>query len=160
MSARRGDRVLITRRGAMLGHLTEQDLVETGIYQDDSATPLASSDLEVHRAIYRHTPALAVVHAHPRTAIALSLLEDEIIPVDAEGSYHIPRVPVVAAAATDAAQMAQAVAPALTPHQIVLVRGHGCFAAGQSLEEAYHKVSCLEESCQVLYYLRILRGER
>jgi ribulose-5-phosphate 4-epimerase/fuculose-1-phosphate aldolase len=39
------------------------------------------------------------------------------------------------------------------------VRGHGCFSIGQLLEEAYQWASCLEESSQILYYLRTIGGE-
>ena len=31
-----------------------------------------------------------------------------------------------------------------------MVRGHGCFSIGQTLEEAFQWVSCLEESCQII----------
>ena len=49
MSVRLGERVLIKRRGAMLGRLTERDLVETGLYEDDGGIVLASTELLVHR---------------------------------------------------------------------------------------------------------------
>ena len=74
-----GDRVIIKRRGAMLGRLKPHDLIETGLDKNDSGVALASTELIVHRAIYQATPALAVVHAHPRTAIAFSLSRDEIV---------------------------------------------------------------------------------
>ena len=71
LSMRFGDRVVIKRRGAMLGRLKEGDLIETGLEKADSGVMLASTKLVVHRAIYLATPALAIAHAHPRTAIAL-----------------------------------------------------------------------------------------
>jgi L-fuculose-phosphate aldolase len=37
------------------------------------------------------------------------------------------------------------------------VRGHGSFAAGQLLEEAYHYTTTLEESCRLLYLLKALQ---
>ncbi|RMG84580.1 MAG: fuculose phosphate aldolase, partial [Candidatus Dadabacteria bacterium] len=100
MSVRLGDRIVITRRGAMLGRLRPEDLVETGLEADDSMVTLASTELVVHRAIYRATSALAIVHTHPLHATALSLVEDAIVPVDSEGSYLLHRVPVVSAAKT------------------------------------------------------------
>ena len=75
MSIRSGDKLVITRRGSMLNNLGEQDIIETGINKNDRATPLAPTELAVHRSIYRLTPALAVIHAHPPHAIALSLAE-------------------------------------------------------------------------------------
>jgi L-fuculose-phosphate aldolase len=159
MSRRLGDRLVITRHGSQLGQLSKKDIIETGLDEDDANTGLASSETPVHRAIYRNTGALAIVHAHPRAAIALSLLEDEIVPVDMEGCYLSPRIPVVAAEIASGAPVAGPVAAALKQYKIIMVRGHGCFAIGQNLEEAYQLVSCLEESAQILYYCRTLGGQ-
>ena len=151
MSMRFGDRVVIKRRGAMLGRLKEGDLIETGLEKPDSGVALASTELVVHRAIYLATPALAIIHAHPRTAIALSLSRDEIVPIDNEGSYLLHRVPVIAAEfASGSGELEEKIPPALREYKIVMLRGHGCFAIGQTLDEAFQWVSCLEESCQII----------
>src|SRR5690554_481688 len=73
ISVRIGDRILITRRGSVIHNLTESDIIETGVYDDDSGVALASTELIVHREIYKKTTAMAIVHAHPVNAIALSL---------------------------------------------------------------------------------------
>jgi len=151
LSMRFGDRVVIKRRGAMLGRLKEGDLIETGLERADSGVLLASTELVVHRAIYLATPALAIVHAHPRTAIALSLSRDEIVPIDNEGSYLLHKVPVVAAEfASGSAELVERLPAALQEYKIVMLRGHGCFSIGQTLDEAFQWVSCLEESCQII----------
>jgi L-fuculose-phosphate aldolase len=80
----------------MLAHLSERDLIETGLDEDDSNIMLTSSELVVHRAIYQNTSALAIVHVHPPHAVALTMaLKDAIIPIDSEGSYLFRNVPVV-----------------------------------------------------------------
>jgi len=151
LSVRFGDRIIIKRRGAMLGRLKEGDLVETGLEKADSGVLLASTELVVHRAIYLATPALAIVHAHPRTAIALSLSREEIVPIDNEGSYLLHKVPVVAAEfASGSAEMVERLPAVLQQYKVVMLRGHGCFAIGQTLDEAFQWVSCLEESCQIV----------
>ena len=159
MSVRLGDRIIITRRGSQLGQLGAEDLIETGLYEDDSQIMLASSEVPVHRAIYLDTAALAIIHAHPRAAIALSLLEDEIVPVDTEGSYLLHKVPVVSSEIASGPQLAEIVSASLKQYKIIMVRGHGCFATGQLLEEAYQWVSCLDESSLVIYYVRTLGGQ-
>ena len=93
LSIRLGDRVIIKRRGAMLGLLKPHDLIETRLDKNDSGVVLASTELLVHRAIYLNTPALAVCHCHPRTAIAFSLSRDELVPIDNEASYLLKKVP-------------------------------------------------------------------
>lgn len=155
MSVRLGDRILITRRGSMAGRLKPGDLIETGLHSDDAMVTLASSELIVHRAIYQHTSALAIVHTHPPHATALSLTEDAIVPVDSEGSYLLHRVPVVTAKRTiGSSEVADLVGPALKDHKVVMLRGHGSFAVGEMLEEAFMLTSSLEFSSRILYLVR------
>src|SRR5512135_1010524 len=137
LSIRLGDRVVIKRRGAMLGQLKPHDLIETRLDKNDSGVALASTELLVHRTVYLHTPALAVVHCHPRTAIAFSLSRDELVPIDNEASYLLKKVPVVAEEfASGTPEMANKVANALKNYKIIMLRGHGSFATGSTLEEA------------------------
>jgi L-fuculose-phosphate aldolase len=150
LSVRLGDRVVIKRRGAMLGNLKPQDLVETRLDKNDSGVALASTELLVHRMVYMNTPALAIVHCHPRTAIAFSLSREELVPIDNEASYLLKKVPVVAEEfASGTPEMANKVANALKNYKIIMLRGHGSFATGQTLDEAFHWSSTLEESCQI-----------
>jgi len=157
ISVRVGDRLIIKRRGAMLGNLKPHDLVETGIEKNDSGVALASTELIVHRAIYMNTPALAVVHCHPRTAIAFSLSRDELVPIDNEASYLLKKIPVVTEEfASGTPEMANKVANALKNYKIIMLRGHGSFAIGSTLEEAFHWSSTLEESCQIELAVKII----
>ncbi len=156
LSVRFDERLVITRRGSMLGSLTEQDLIETGINKNDRMTPLASSELGVHRAIYRATRAQAVVHAHPPHATALSLVEKEIVPRD-EWQDVIGTVPVVGwGLDVKPGSLGEEIADALKNRHVVIVYGHGCFAVGQLLEEAFSFTTVLEEAAKVLCLLRSL----
>ena len=101
MSLRSGGRIWITRTGSMLGHLEPDDLVETPLSPEESRHPKASMELPVHLAIYRATSAQAILHAHPPSAVALSLVEEAIVPADSEGGYILGRVPVIAAVNVD-----------------------------------------------------------
>jgi L-fuculose-phosphate aldolase len=157
LSVRLGDRVVIKRRGAMLGNLKPHDLIETGLEKNDSGVALASTELLVHRTIYMTTPALAICHCHPRTAIAFSLSRDELVPIDNEASYLLKKVPVVTEEfASGTPQMAHKVAEALKNYKIIMLRGHGSFATGQTLDEAFHWSSTLEESCQIALAVKII----
>jgi L-fuculose-phosphate aldolase len=157
ISIRVGDRVIIKRRGAMLGRLKPHDLVETSIEKNDSGVALASTELLAHRTIYQMTPALAVVHCHPRTAIAFSLSRDEIVPIDNEASYLLKKVPVIwEEFASGTPEMAKNLAKTLQQYKIVFLRGHGSFAIGQTLDEAFHWTSTLEESCQIALYAKLI----
>ena len=151
MSVRLGDRVLITRRGSMLGRLTERDVIETALEHDDSEIALASTEIVVHRAIYAKTNALAIVHAHPVHTIMRSLIEDEIVPIDSEASYLLHKVPVYSLPLTvGSGEVAEAVSEGLKEYKCVVLRGHGPFAIGTVLEEAFQWVSTLEQACKLL----------
>ena len=154
MSVRRSESILITTHGSRLGHLTRADLVEMTPPAAPTAEP--SVDLALHQAIYAAVPqARAVVHAHVRHAIALSLVLSEIRPRDAEGHHYLGLVPVVAGDG----DVAAALAAALRQHKIAVVAGHGSYAWGDDLWQALQWTSVLEESAQVLWLLRVLTGE-
>lgn len=157
LSMRLGDRVVIKRRGAMLGNLKPHDLVETRLDKNDSGVALASTELLAHRTIYKMTPALAIVHCHPRLAVAFSLSRDEFVPIDNEASYLLKKVPVVTEEfPSGTPEMANKVASALQNYKIILLRGHGSFAIGQTLDEAFFWTTTLEEACQIALYAKLI----
>src|SRR5512133_808901 len=72
------DGFLIKRTGAYVDVSGEPVFVPL----DGVAPPDASSEYRVHREVYNKTPYRAIVHAHPPTAIAASLMLDQIVPED------------------------------------------------------------------------------
>jgi L-fuculose-phosphate aldolase len=160
MSVRMGDRILITRRGSNLAWLEDSDIIDVGFQEDDSNVMLASTETVVHRAIYQNTTALAIVHTHPPYAIVRSLMSDEIVPIDSEGSYLLKRVPVVATELTiGSTEVAKIVSEKLKEYPVVVLRGHGAFSIGNMLEEAYQWTSSLEVSCKILHLAESSREE-
>jgi L-fuculose-phosphate aldolase len=158
LSIRMGDRLIITRRGSNLGALQENDLVETGINKNDRSTPMASIELAVHRAIYQHTPARAIVHAHPTHATALSLTEKVISSDHVEDFCALGKVPVLGwGMEVKPGGLAKIIAEALEDHRIVMVHGHGSFAVGQLLDEAYDCTTGLEEACEILCLMKSMQ---
>jgi len=154
MSVRRGEGLLITTHGSRLGHLTQADLVE--VTPDSAPAAEPSMDLALHQAIYAAvSQARAVVHAHPRHAIALSLASNGIRPRDLEGRHYLEFVPVVAGDG----DVAAALAAVVRQHKIAVVAGHGSYAWGEDLWQALQWTSILEESAQVLWLARVLTGE-
>jgi L-fuculose-phosphate aldolase len=158
LSIRMGDRLIITRRGANLGDLQEKDLVETGIGKNDRATPLASVELAVHRSIYLHTQARAVVHAHPTHVIALSMCEKLICSDYLEDFCGLGKVPVLGwDSDVKPGILADMIAETLKDHRVVVVHGHGSFAVGQLLNEAYDCTTGLEEAGEILWLIKAMQ---
>ncbi len=159
LSIRLGDRLIITRRGCRLGCLEEHDLIETGIDKNDRSTPLASTELAIHRAIYQTTPASAIVRAHPPHAIALSLTETEVVPNYTNGLDTVGRVPVLGwHMEIRPKRLADIIPQELRQRRIVMVHGDGTFAIGQLLDEAYNYTTTLEEACQIICLLKSLKA--
>ncbi len=155
LSLRFGDRIWITRTGSMLGRLEPDDLVETALSPSEPPHPKASMELPVHRAIYRATLAQAILHAHPPSAVALSLIDEVIVPADSEGRYILGAIPVLAPANVVASlEVAELASSSLQAHRAVVVRGHGSFAIGGSLEEALGITTTLEASAKILLLAR------
>jgi L-fuculose-phosphate aldolase len=132
----------------------------TGVYLDTAYEPVfvslhgvaperASTEYRVHREVYKKTPHTAIVHAHPPHAVAASLRLEKIVPEDSEGVMLCPKIPVVGGA-PGSQEIADNVAAALSVFKLVIVRGHGTFAAGKSLDEACILTSLAEYSCQIL----------
>ena len=145
MSVRSGDGFFIKRTGTCLDIATEPVFV---VLSGD-APKEASSEYRVHRAVYASTDHLVIVHAHPPYAVAASLVMDSIVPEDSEGVMFCPRIPVVTGA-PGTQDIADNVAQALSRSKLVIARGHGTFAAGATLDEAYIFTSLAEHSCRVL----------
>jgi len=132
----------------------------TGAYLDIAMEPVfvplagevprdVSSEYRVHREVYKKTPHAAIVHAHPPAAVALSLVMDEILPEDSEGIMFCPVIPVVSGE-PGSQVVADTVSDALVRVKLVIARGHGTFAAGKTLDEAYLYTSLAEHACRVL----------
>lgn len=156
LSQRERDILWITQRGAPLARLTSRQLVPVPLEEPAVRPPTASSELPVHMEIQLRRGSGAVVHAHPPAAIALSLRESSIRPVDLEGSHHLPCVEVIPSPDPyDPVKAAEPVARALEGARIVVVRGHGSFAWGADLWEAMHWSSALEHSSRILLLRRL-----
>ena len=148
ISIRHGDNgFYIKRSGAYLDVATEPILVPLA----GKVPPSASTEYRVHSEVYKKTPHRAIVHAHPPAAVALSLVRNEIQPEDSEGIMFCPVIPVVTGE-PGSQEVADTVSSALVNAKLVIARGHGTFAAGKTLDEAFLYTSLAEHACRVLCF--------
>ncbi len=147
MSVRHQGRIVITAHFAMLGRLQPGDLVEVPLREEpDKITSDASKDVALHQLIYKFTPAMAIIHAHPAHAVALSLTNDMISPRDLEGQVFLREIPVVSSG-----EAGGRIPQLLQTHVVVMVRGHGSYVVGRTLNEALAYSSALGLSCEIAY---------
>ncbi len=150
ISVRIGDKILITRTKTHLNLLTPYDLILVDLSKEGPLDGRASSELLVHREIYKRTGHQAIVHAHPVSTIKLSFKKDSIEFADSEGKTLLGSVKVIPEYEPGSKELAHNVAQELRYSNLVVVRGHGVFSADQDLLKAYSNVSILEHSCKIL----------
>ena len=156
LSKRVGDRLFISKRGSMLDDL-EGEIIDVSLKEEGPQDHLASSELVVHRAIYEHTPALAILHGHSPFAVILSLLfpkEKTLVPRDEEGASFLNEIHIIEGM-SGSSDLARVASLALRDHKGIIVRGHGSFARGKTAQEAFVTLSSVENSCKILYFLNL-----
>ena len=147
LSARIGPRrLLCTPAGINKGFLREEQLVVCemdGAPQSELLRP--SSELLLHLACYQERPdCLAVVHAHPAHAVALTLSGETLIACMPEAVTALGEVPTAAYATPGGPAVAEAVRPHLAAHDCVPM-GRGTSA----LFDACDKMEMLEGVARV-----------
>jgi len=160
ISLLREGRIFITCTGSMLDELEERSVVEVDLRGPCDQDSVASSETCVHRAIYQNTANMAIIHTHSPYAVALSLLEqNNVVPLDSEGLLFLGTMPIVdGQIGTNA--LAMAASSALKTHKACIARGHGVFAAGNSISDAYTAACMAEHSAQVRYLVKAYPGEK
>jgi len=163
LSIREKDTAYVTATGSMLGFLEFSDIVKVPL---ESSAPVTlsgiyskkpSMEIETHLNIYRNTGFKAVCHAHPSTALALAFNAEKINPVDSEGCYYLPEIPVISVEKEIAsAEVARLIPEILAKFGAVIIRNHGAFTAGETLHQACGLMSTVEFSSEIIFKKRLL----
>jgi L-fuculose-phosphate aldolase len=155
LSCRLGPRrLLCTPTGVNKGFLSEDQIVATDL-SGDSLHELRrpSSEMLLHVACYEEREdCLAVVHAHPPHAVALTLAGEELLPCMPEAITGLGEVPTARYATPGTALVAEAVRPLLKRADCVLMERHGALAMGfghRALFDACDKMEMLEGVARV-----------
>jgi ribulose-5-phosphate 4-epimerase/fuculose-1-phosphate aldolase len=160
ISYRVGDTICISQTAASLDELAGCiDPVPTDNRSTTGIT--ASSELLAHRRIYEATGALAILHGHPKFAVAMSMLcEEKDCPVkdcwkDCPNVRMLGDTPVVAGE-IGAGGLAARVPPVIGGPGKAIVYGHGVFAIGRDgFEEAFRSMVDVENRCRDEYFRRL-----
>ncbi|MFJ2572728.1 class II aldolase/adducin family protein [Streptomyces halstedii] len=150
VSARVGPVVLVTPSGVPYDRLGPGDAV--GVDLDGRQvlgrlTP--TSELPLHLAVYRDTPAAAVVHTHAVHATAVSTLVTEVPPVHYAAALLGGSVRTAAYARYGTPELAEHMREALRDRTGCLLRNHGTVTYGDTLDQAYERTAQLEWLCRV-----------
>jgi len=150
--------VHITRQGAALGLMNENDLITGRL--GDVAPNQASEDWRIHSvalaiASLDNEGRGACVHVAAPYTTTLSLEKDRyaLVPTDYEGRTNYGRATIVDVQYRDMEGYLNEITEALkqTGNKLFVARGHGIYALGSDLLEAWGHAAAFEHSMRILY---------
>jgi L-fuculose-phosphate aldolase len=154
-----GGRFLVTASGLSKGHLTPRDLVVVDAAGEKrSGRGRPSTELRMHLGAYAARPDVgAVVHAHPLTAVALTVAgvpwPGDLVP---EAAVTLGPVAVAPFATPGTDEVPASLAPLLPGHDVLLLERHGAIALGRTLLEAFDRMETLERVARIALAARLL----
>lgn len=161
ISARLGkNRVLLTPSGLSLGYLEPDQLLIVNMDGErvDEATAAnagfrPSSERPMHLECYRQRDDVqGVVHAHPPTAVALTLVgydfQQCIIP---EAVVLLGLMPTAPYSTPSSQENRDAISGLIREHDAIMLSNHGSLTVAKSLWDAYLMLECLEHCAKILH---------
>lgn len=155
-----GDRFLMSPSGLATGFLEAEQLVVVNLAGERVDQPVkanahlrATSESAMHLECYRQRDDVnAVVHAHPPTAIALTLIgydfQQCIIP---EMVVLLGMVPTAPYSTPSSQENSDAITNLIREHDAIMLSNHGSLTVAKSLWDAYMMLETLEHSATILH---------
>ena len=153
-------RILATPAGLAQGFLQPDQLIvidldgnRAGPVTDSTRTLRPTSELVAHLECYRHRPDIfGMVHAHPPTAIALTLagvsMRTCVLP---EAVIVLGLVPTAAYCTPSSAEDRDAIRALIAQHDAIMLACHGSLTVGPDVWQAYLKLETLEHTAMILH---------
>lgn len=150
-SIRDRDAFWVTPTGACADTLQADDLIKCDV--TGSPGKGASLDAVLHALVYqKNSNANAILHSHGAYSVAMTMHGENFVPQDFEGQYYFDHIPVISIPYNEyLAKAAEAVSDALAEHKVVVVRGHGVYAAAETLNLAYKWTCSFELSAKTCF---------
>lgn len=162
-------RILATPSGLAKGFMTPDQLIIVDMDGQRIDTPTQAnahlrptSELLMHLECYRKRPDVGgVVHAHPPTAVALTIAGYDfnqcLIP---ELVIFLGVIPVTPYATPASAENRDAITTLIEHHNAMMLAHHGSLTVGASVWDAYLLLESLEHNANILLRVEQLGGPR
>lgn len=170
ISARLGpDRVLATPSGLAKGFMKPEQLIVVNIagQRVDQPNPAnanlrPTSELVMHLECYKQRPDVnRVVHAHPPTAVALTVAGYDfqrcIIP---EAVMILGLVPTTPYATPASLEDRDVINDLIREHDAIMLSHHGSLTVATTVWDAYMRLETLEHTAKILYMAEQMGGAR
>lgn len=161
MSARFGDKILITTSGSANEYLEEDELVLIdfdGNLIEGNKKP--SSEKMLHVEYYKQRPDINfILHMHSpylsTFAACKQALDEPIMP---ENIFYFGQIPLAEYGLPSSEDLVQKTAKYFKDYNVILMANHGMISAGKTAKEAYLNLELAESYAQVVFQSKLLGG--
>lgn len=163
MSARCGDKILITSSGSANGYLSEDDFVLIdfdGNVIEGKKKP--SSEKLLHCAFYKmRSDVDYIIHMHSpylSSFASAGVALDE--PIMAENVFYFGKIPLAEYGLPSSTDLVNKTAKFFGEYDAVLMANHGFIVGDKTIHDAFLKLTLAESYAQVVLNTRILGGAK
>jgi L-fuculose-phosphate aldolase len=151
--------IFITATGAALGDLKNSDILKVRLEakagpQKSKKQP--SSELPLHRLIYKSFPAKTVIHCHPPLVNAYFAVFKSLKALTFETRFYLKEVPVVKQKSLTVTKPKEVIS-ALKQNSLVVVRNHGVFSIADGFKQALYRIEILQEAVKVAAVAKLFK---
>uniref|UniRef100_A0AAY4DPW9 Class II aldolase/adducin N-terminal domain-containing protein n=1 Tax=Denticeps clupeoides TaxID=299321 RepID=A0AAY4DPW9_9TELE len=153
-ASRESEHILLLPVGLCFAEATAANLMKVdmlGSVLDGGSSGLASlcSSFSLHAHVYCCRPDIrCVIHTHTPAVAAVSSMKCGILPISHE-AFLLGKVAYFSLTGSDVEERAELQAALGTTAKVVVLRGHGVLALGESLEEAFHYIYHCQLACDI-----------
>lgn len=149
------DRILLTPSGGSKADLVPSELLVVdmqGNCVEGNRACRPSSELPMHLEVYRQRADVgAVVHAHPITCVAMSLVGMSLAPpYIPEALVLLGPIATTPYATPSSTENRDAIAGLIHNHDAIILAHHGTLTVGRTLKEAYDRLEVLEHTARTI----------
>lgn len=159
LSARFGDKILITSSGSANGYLSEDELVlmdfEGNLIEGDKKP---SSEKMLHVEFYRQRPDVNyIIHVHSpylSTFACMHIALDE--PIMAENVFYFGQIPLAEYGLPSSMDLVSKTAKFFKEYDAVLMANHGFIVGDRTIKDAFLKLELAESYAQVVFNTKVM----
>ena len=159
ISARFGDKILITSSGSANGYLSEDEVVLMdfeGNLVEGSKKP--SSEKMLHIEFYKQRPDVNyIIHVHSpflSTFACCHIPLDE--PIMAENVFYFGQIPLAEYGLPSSMDLVEKTAKYFKDYDAVLMANHGFIVGDKTMKDAFLKLELAESYAQVVFNTKVL----
>ncbi len=163
LSARWGDKILITSSGSANGYLSEDEIVVMdfeGNLLEGNKKP--SSEKMLHVEFYKQRPDVNyIIHVHSpylSTFACCRIPLDE--PVMAENVFYFGQIPLADYGLPSSMDLVEKTAKYFKDFDAVLMANHGFIVGDKTIKDAFLKLELAESYAQVVFNTKLLGGAK